>query len=191
VQAKFVDTPSASFGLANGLVVDVMRERGYPIEDFDQRAADLSVDHPELVEHYRAAREVFVANDEGRADTEDLRTAMVHLRSLMAELLDDGASGAAHERPLHEAPVAHVDEPLADDARYEGGRRTVMPDGATGRDDVSDEIDDRELGHADRMEDDGSPNVVVEEAGPDGIVRRRRPVTAVDETRGDGFRGPR
>ena len=97
VQAKFVDTPAASFGLANGLVVDAMRERGYPIEDFDQRAADLSVDHPELVENYRAAREVYVANDEGRADTEDLRQAMVHLRAVMSELLD---------ADLHEAPPA-------------------------------------------------------------------------------------
>ena len=122
VQAKFVDTPAASFGLANGLVVDAMRERGYPIEDFDQRAADLSVDHPELVENYRAAREVYVANDEGRADTEDLRQAMVHLRAVMSELLD---------ADLHEAPPAtdgtEPAEPLDAESLADGAAELTEP----------------------------------------------------------------
>jgi hypothetical protein len=120
VQAKFVDTPAASFGLANGLVVDAMRERGYPIEDFDQRAADLSVDHPDLVENYRAAREVYVANDEGRAETEDLRQAMVHLRAIMSELLDADLGETRSEEPKASTVVTAPDtvdgEPIGDAA---------------------------------------------------------------------------
>jgi hypothetical protein len=88
LQARFVEMPAATVGQANGLVIDVMRDRGYPIDDFDQRAADISVDHPHLVENYRLARGVAVANDEGRASTEDLRQAMVHFGAVLDELLD-------------------------------------------------------------------------------------------------------
>jgi hypothetical protein len=95
-----------------------MRERGYPNEDFAQRAADLSVDHPELVENYRAAREVYVANDEGRADTEDLRQAMVHLRAIMSELLDADLHEARAGEPQAFIEAEHAEpleaEPLAD-----------------------------------------------------------------------------
>ena len=87
IQARFVEAPSAAVGSADGLVVDVMRERGYPIEDFDQRAADISVDHPDVVENYRAAREIAERMDQGLADTEDLRKAMVHVGALLDELL--------------------------------------------------------------------------------------------------------
>jgi hypothetical protein len=88
VQTRFVDDPSAAVGEADRLVTDVMRERGYPIDDFDQRAADISVDHPDVVENYRAGHELYLKEDRGDADTEDLRQAFVHYRALFAELLE-------------------------------------------------------------------------------------------------------
>jgi hypothetical protein len=87
-QAKFVDEPEEAVGEADGLIQEVMRERGYPVEDFDQRASDLSVDHPDVISNYRAAHGISVANDRGNATTEDLRTAMQHYRALFVELLE-------------------------------------------------------------------------------------------------------
>jgi predicted nucleic acid-binding protein len=87
-QERFVDDPPAAFGDADRLIQDVMRERGYPVSDFDQRAADVSVDHPEVVSNYRAAHGISIANERGKATTEDLRTAMVHYRALFVELLE-------------------------------------------------------------------------------------------------------
>ena len=88
IQARFVDGPAVAVKEANGLVTEVMRDRGYPIEDFDQRSADISVDYPVVVENYRAAQTITLRNEEGRASTEDLRQAMVHYRSLFSSLLD-------------------------------------------------------------------------------------------------------
>ena len=100
-QLKFVDNPTAATREADLLVTTVMRDRGYPMEDFEQRAADVSVDHPEVVEHYRAAHAISQANDNGAATTEDLRQALTHYRALFQELLDgeqsDGAPGRADE----------------------------------------------------------------------------------------------
>ena len=87
-QAKFVDDPEGAVGEADRLIQQVMRDRGYPVEDFDQRAADLSVDHPEVISNYRAAHGISVANERGNASTENLRTAMVHYRALFEELLE-------------------------------------------------------------------------------------------------------
>ena len=89
VQARFVDDPGGTVGDADRLVTDVMRERGYPIDDFDQRAADVSVDHPEVVENYRAAHSIYVTHERGNADTEELRQAFVHYRALFEELLEE------------------------------------------------------------------------------------------------------
>src|SRR5437588_2693764 len=86
-QARFVDEPSQAVGEADGLVKEVMQARGYPVGDFEQRAADISVDHPNVVTNYRAARDSAVRNRSGKATTEDLRQAMVHYRSLFEELL--------------------------------------------------------------------------------------------------------
>jgi FtsZ-interacting cell division protein ZipA len=94
-QARFVDEPAGAVGEADELIQDVMRERGYPVEDFDQRAADLSVDHPDLVENYRAAHGVARRHVHGEADTEELRQAVVHYRALFEELL--GAPSEAVE----------------------------------------------------------------------------------------------
>jgi hypothetical protein len=87
VQAGFVDSPNDAIGRADGLVNQVMRERGYPVDEFEQRAADISVDHPGVVSDYRAAHDISLRNDAGNASTEDLRQAMVHYRSLFDELL--------------------------------------------------------------------------------------------------------
>lgn len=99
VQAQFVDDPSGAVSAANDLIKQVMQARGYEIEHFDQRVADLSVEHAEVVEHYRAARELAIANREGRANTEELRQAFVHYRALFADLLDQHQPT---ERPLQE-----------------------------------------------------------------------------------------
>jgi hypothetical protein len=88
VQAQFVDDPAAAVASADRLIQNVMHERGYPIEDFDRRAADLSVDHPTVVENYRAAHGVAVAHERGRAGTEELRKAIQHYRRLFEELVE-------------------------------------------------------------------------------------------------------
>ena len=90
-QARFVDEPTAAIKEAERLVVDLMRSRGYPIGDFEQRAADISVDHPNVVENYRAARAIAIANERGEANTEQLRQAMVHYRALFEDLLETDA----------------------------------------------------------------------------------------------------
>ena len=87
-QARFVDDPRGAIREADRLVGDLMETRGYPMGDFEQRAADISVNHPKVVTNYRAAHRVAVSSDEGKADTENLRTAMVHYRALFEELLE-------------------------------------------------------------------------------------------------------
>jgi hypothetical protein len=93
VQARFVDEPAPAVAEADRLVMAVMRDRGYPMEDFEQRSADVSVDHPHLVEDYRAAHGVSMASERGRATTEDLRQAMIHYRSLFDDLLGEADDG--------------------------------------------------------------------------------------------------
>jgi hypothetical protein len=88
VQARFVDSPEGALGQADMLITNVMRERGYPMDDFDQRSADISVDHPDVVQDYRAAHGISLANDHGAASTEDQRQGMVHYRSLFERMLE-------------------------------------------------------------------------------------------------------
>jgi hypothetical protein len=87
VQSKFVDEPGQAIVDADRLIMEVMQLRAYPISDFEQRAADVSVSYPTLVSNYRAAREIALKNQEHQADTEELRQAMISYRSLFDELL--------------------------------------------------------------------------------------------------------
>jgi len=89
VQARFVDDPRGAVTVADSLVTEVMQARGYPIGEFDQRAADISVDHPLVVENYRSAHAIALRHSSGQASTEDLRQAMVHYRVLFQELLEE------------------------------------------------------------------------------------------------------
>ena len=87
VQSRFVDSPKGAVAEADDLVSSVMKARGYPVSDFDQRAADMSVDHPRLVENYRSAHAIALRVGKDQATTEELRTAMIHYRSLFEELV--------------------------------------------------------------------------------------------------------
>lgn len=87
-QARFVDDPKSAVVEADRLVADLMQVRGYPVGDFEQRAADVSVDHPHVVQNYRTAHDIALREQRGEASTEDLRKAMVHYRALFEDLLD-------------------------------------------------------------------------------------------------------
>jgi hypothetical protein len=87
VQSRFVDSPKGAVTEADDLVFSLMKTRGYPVSDFDQRAADISVVHPRVVENYRSAHEIALRVGKDAATTEDLRTAMIHYRSLFEELV--------------------------------------------------------------------------------------------------------
>jgi hypothetical protein len=89
VQARFVDGPGGALTEADQLLRDVMSTRGYPVSDFEQRSADISVDHPLVLEHYRSAHEIAVRQTQGQASTEDLRQAMIHYRALFEELVGE------------------------------------------------------------------------------------------------------
>jgi|SRR5579859_2443323 len=87
-QARFVDDPKGAVTEADRLVAEVMKARGYPVADFDQRVADVSVDHPHVIENYLAAAEIAERHRRGEATTEDLRQAMVYYRKLFEDLLE-------------------------------------------------------------------------------------------------------
>src|ERR1043166_5247758 len=89
VEARFVDGPGGAVTEADQLLGDVMSTRGYPVSDFEQRAADISVDHPLVLENYRTAHEIALRQTKGQANTEDLRQAMIHYRTLFEELVGE------------------------------------------------------------------------------------------------------
>jgi len=89
VEGRFVDGPGGAVTEADQLLGDVMSTRGYPVSDFEQRAADISVDHPLVLENYRTAHEIAVRQTHGQANTEDLRQAMIHYRTLFEELVGE------------------------------------------------------------------------------------------------------
>lgn len=99
--ADFVDSPATAVSQADALVTDVMRERGYPMDDFDQRAADVSVDYPDVVGRYREANRISQLSARGSASTEDLRQAVQHYRELFNELTrpaaDEPTRGEQHD----------------------------------------------------------------------------------------------
>jgi len=89
VQNKFIDQPGQATVEADHLIMEVMKVRAYPVSDFEQRAADISIAYPALVSNYRAAREIAIKNEHHQANTEELRQALVYYRSLFDELLKD------------------------------------------------------------------------------------------------------
>jgi FtsZ-interacting cell division protein ZipA len=97
VQTAFVDNPSSAVGEADRLVTEVMHARGYPVEDFEEQAAHVSVDHPTVVEHYRAAHGVHLAQNNVEVGTEDLRNAFVHYRALFSKLLETSEKNSSQE----------------------------------------------------------------------------------------------
>jgi hypothetical protein len=97
VQAQFVDDPAAAVANADALIQAAMSDRGYPVEDFDRRTADVSVDHPRVVENYREGHRLALASANGEGSTEDLRRAMRHYRKLFDELVE----------PAEDEPSAH------------------------------------------------------------------------------------
>ncbi len=97
VQSRFVDDPKGAVADADQLVTRLMQARGYPMSDFEQRAADISVDHPRVVDNYRAAHEIALRQRKGEATTEDLRNAIIYYRSLFDELLQTTPTGGIRE----------------------------------------------------------------------------------------------
>ncbi|HTH41612.1 MAG TPA: hypothetical protein VL498_00510 [Terracidiphilus sp.] len=103
IQRRFVDDPAVAVTEADSLLTRVMTDRGYPMADFEQRAADVSVNYPAVVQNYRAGRTIIQRHWRGEAGTEDLRQCMVHYRSLFDELLDIPKSETTSERGvIHE-----------------------------------------------------------------------------------------
>ncbi|WP_332813250.1 hypothetical protein [Ramlibacter sp.] len=99
LQARFVDSPRGVLAEADVLVRELMEKRGYPVGDFDRRAADISVHHPGVVEHYRAAHDLTERERGGEVDTEGMRQAVIHYRALFSDLLQtQGDPGEPHGR---------------------------------------------------------------------------------------------
>jgi hypothetical protein len=118
VQAQFVDDPRAAVASADSLIQSVMAERGYPVEDFDQRAADVSVDHPHVVENYRDGHRLAQASASGSDSTEDLRQAMRHYRALFDELVEPDADQPIEREQRSQDDAAERDRDVVE-------RRTV------------------------------------------------------------------
>lgn len=98
VQAHFVDAPAGAVAEADQLIGDIMATRGYPVGDFDQRAADISVEHPVVTQNYRSAHEIALRQAKGQGTTEDLRRAMIHYRALFEELVSHTKDTTVVER---------------------------------------------------------------------------------------------
>ena len=96
VQSEFVDHPDNAVRRAHSLIDDVMRDKGYPIDDFDHQYEDLSVNHPTVVKEYRAGHEIVARHEQGDATTEEMRRAMIHYRTLFDELMRDAAQPAGN-----------------------------------------------------------------------------------------------
>lgn len=108
IQARFVDSPGGAVAEADQLLRDVMSTRGYPLGDFEQRAADISVTHPLMVKNYRTAHEIALGQAQGQASTEDLRQAMILYRSIFDELV--GSAAAAEQSAPTEQSAAATEQ---------------------------------------------------------------------------------
>jgi hypothetical protein len=115
VQALFVDDPGGAVSRADALVEEVMMARGYPVADFDSRAADLSVYHPHVIDNYRGARDIAIRHRRNSATTEDLRKAMVYYRELFQDLLEDREHAAERVVEGERAVERAVERPVARD----------------------------------------------------------------------------
>jgi len=122
VQAQFIDDPPGAVLTADRLIQSVMAERGYPVENFEQRAADVSVDHPNVVEYYRAGHRLAAASARGTGTTEDLRLAMRHYRALFYELVEPAA-----DAPLAREQAVSDERVVADDGRNSGAAAATPP----------------------------------------------------------------
>jgi hypothetical protein len=122
VQIRFVDDPKEAAETADELVTKLIAERGYPTGDYDERLANLSVEHAATLEHYRNAHEISERSKNGSAETEDLRQALVHYRSLFADLLGENPVGSAT------APTTPSPRPAADDTIGTDAPARTVPD---------------------------------------------------------------
>lgn len=213
IQREFVDDPGRAVEQADRLVVDVMSARGYPAEDVDRRADDLSVDYPVITQRYREAREISRSHEAGRADTEDLRGAVTSYRELVHALLDDsdardsgndrdrgGALPRGDRDDRRDGPDSRDERPRdADRARDDVGDRDRDRDRVGDRNDRRDgdrdrvnDRDDRRDGDRDRVNDrDGDRDRVDDRDGDhDRDGRRVRDVVKDKVTGRDSGRGP-
>jgi hypothetical protein len=131
VQARFVDDPPSAVSQADDLLGEVLRTRGYPVSDFEQNAADISVDHPEVVKHYRAGHDIAVRHERGEASTEDLRQAMIHYRELFNELVEEGGNAPSlggDPRKTGRDADPNRGDPGRSSGDLDGPRRDSAPD---------------------------------------------------------------
>jgi hypothetical protein len=105
LQSRFIDNPKGVVAEADRLVRELMVKRGYPMGDFEHRAADISVDHPGVVSNYRAAQVIAARDERGEADTEELRKAVVHYRTLFDDLLEVDPAAASAPTATLRIPV--------------------------------------------------------------------------------------
>ena len=128
IQERFVDQPEQAVAQAGMLVTAVMKDRGYPTEGHDQILADLSVEHANTLDHYRAAHQVSLQAEEGSASTEDLRLAMLHYRALFGDLL--GQPAAAGSGPATDSAPLAGSAPVAGSAPMAGDEHAAADAGA-------------------------------------------------------------
>jgi hypothetical protein len=197
-QERFVDSPGLAVREADHLVAEVMGRRGYPVEDFEQRARDVSVDHPEVVQEYRAAHDISELNDREQASTEQLRQAMVHYRALFTELLEETddrretvGPGHTGERERERVEVERRDDERPGDERLER-ERVVSDRHDLDRDDVDQKRAalDRDGVDRERSTGDGAGSVTEDHppATRQRVVVERLGGTGIDVSRGDGER---
>lgn len=138
IQEQFVDRPGEAVASAEQLVVSVMRDRGYPTDNFEQSTADLSVEHAHLVDRFRGGHDIRTRHTQGTASTEELRQAMTHFRDMFEALLDHGREehddGHAHDHD--HVRDAHGREETEADRAYRAGRTDATHGVAGTRDEV-------------------------------------------------------